>query len=70
MSFEDVLLVEPNINAIPKGFDEKKVNLTTMNDALKVADIVVLLVDHTSFKSMDLSLLSDKQVVDTRGIWS
>jgi UDP-N-acetyl-D-mannosaminuronic acid dehydrogenase len=41
-----------------------------MNDALKVADIVVLLVDHTSFKSMDLSLLSDKQVVDTRGIWS
>jgi sporulation protein YlmC with PRC-barrel domain len=28
------------------------------------------LVDHTSFKSMDLSLLSGKQVIDTRGIWS
>ena len=30
----------------------------------------VRLVDHTSFKSMDLSVLSGKQVIDSRGIWS
>jgi UDP-N-acetyl-D-mannosaminuronic acid dehydrogenase len=41
-----------------------------MDKALKKADIVVLLVDHTSFKLMDLSLLSNKQVIDTRGIWN
>jgi len=41
-----------------------------MDEALKVADIVVLLVDHIQFKTMDLNLLSGKQIVDTRGIWS
>jgi len=29
-----------------------------------------LLVDHKQFKALDLSLLSGKQLVDTRGIWS
>jgi len=42
----------------------------SLEKAIKDADIVVLLVDHASFKSMDLSLLSGKQVIDTRGIWS
>jgi hypothetical protein len=37
---------------------------------VKSADIIVLLVDHASFKSMDLRLLPGKQVIDTRGIWS
>ena len=41
-----------------------------VENAIKSADIIVLLVDHTSFKSMDLSVLSGKQVIDTRGIWS
>ena len=38
--------------------------------AINGAEIVILLVDHASFISMDLSLLSGKQVIDTRGIWS
>jgi len=28
------------------------------------------LVDHIPFKKMDLEVLSGKQIVDTRGIWS
>jgi len=44
--------------------------LIDLERAIKSADIIVLLVDHASFKSMDLSLLSGKQVIDTRGIWS
>ena len=44
--------------------------LTSIENALKFVDIVVLLVDHIEFKAIDLSLLSGKQVVDTRGIWS
>ena len=41
-----------------------------MDIALNKADIVVLLVDHSSFKLMDLSVLSNKQVIDSRGIWN
>jgi UDP-N-acetyl-D-mannosaminuronic acid dehydrogenase len=70
MGFKCTFIVEPNINAIPDIFNEKNISLTVMDKALKKADIVVLLVDHTSFKLMDLSLLSNKQVIDTRGIWN
>ena len=69
MKFKEVLLVEPNISQAPKIFGTD-VKITLIGDALKVVDIVVLLVDHTQFKAMDLNLLSGKQIVDTRGIWS
>jgi UDP-N-acetyl-D-mannosaminuronic acid dehydrogenase len=68
MKFNKVLLVEPNINKIPNGFDVSA-KLTSMKDALKSADIVVLLVDHIQFKTINLSCLLDKQVIDTKGIW-
>ena len=34
---------------------------------LEHSDIILLLVDHSSFKEINLSLLSGKQVIDTRG---
>lgn len=70
MGFQKQYLVEPNIQEIPNEFDQKNVELVELETALVVSDVVVLLVDHTPFKEMDLSLLSGKQVVDTRGIWS
>ena len=70
MNFSKQYLVEPNITMIPKGFSSRNIELVDMKVALIDADIVVLLVDHTPFKEMDLSLLSGKQVVDTRGIWT
>ena len=70
ISFSSIFLVEPNIDHIPKGLDSDKTELIGLERAIKSADIIVLLVDHASFKSMDLSLLSGKQVIDTRGIWS
>jgi len=69
MGFAKLILVEPNINKIPQGFDRKTTELLGLESAMTVADVVVLLVDHTPFKEMDLELLSSKQVVDTRGIW-
>ena len=69
MKFGGVLIVEPNINQIPKDF-KKNTKLVSIENALTVANIVVLLVDHNQFKELDLSLLSGKQVIDTRGIWS
>jgi len=70
ISFSSVFLVEPNIDRIPSGFYSDNIELIGLERAIKSADIIVLLVDHTTFKSMDLSLLSGKQVIDTRGIWS
>ena len=70
MKFNEIFLVEPNINLIPKGFDLNITKLTSIENALKIVDIVVLLVDHSEFKSIDLNLLSGKQIIDTRGIWS
>ena len=70
IDFNSILLVEPNIDHIPSGFDSDNIELTGLERAIKSADIIVLLVDHASFKSVDLSLLSGKQVIDTRGIWS
>ena len=69
MGFDKVLLVEPNINQMPEGFGFNA-DMASLEESLKVADIVVLLVDHSQFKSIDLNLLSGKQIVDTRGIWT
>jgi UDP-N-acetyl-D-mannosaminuronic acid dehydrogenase len=68
MDFKEVLIVEPNIRKVPKEL-KNGTKISSLNKALKVADIVVLLVDHAPFKDMDLNLLSGKQIVDTRGIW-
>ena len=70
MKFNEVILVEPNISQLPKEFDGTRTKLTSVDKSLKIADIVVLLVDHKEFFDIDLSLLSGKQIVDTRGIWS
>ena len=46
----------------------KKMDVKVCVTALKVFNIIVLLVNHIQFKSIDLRLLSDKQVTDIRGI--
>jgi len=70
MNFSKQYLVEPNIDKMPSGFDLECTELVDLKMALKDSDVVVLLVDHDLFKDVDLSLLSGKQVIDTRGIWS
>jgi len=69
MGFAQQFLVEPNIEEMPSGFDECCTELVDLENAVGESDIVVLLVDHMSFKEMDLGLISGKQIVDTRGIW-
>ena len=64
------LVAEPNIHELPKrlkGFDN--VDLKDYNDAIKKADVILLLVDHKEFKGLDPNSLKDKKVVDTKGIW-
>ena len=70
MGFSELFLVEPNISSIPDKLKGESISITSADKAIKAADIIVLLVDHTPFKKMDLEVLSDKQIIDTRGIWS
>lgn len=64
-----VLAVEPNIDALPARLSGKLV-LSSMEQALAQADVVVLLVDHKPFKSLSSAILPSHKIVDTRGIWA
>ncbi|MDR3572044.1 MAG: UDP-N-acetyl-D-mannosamine dehydrogenase [Candidatus Pacebacteria bacterium] len=65
--YGQVLVVEPNIDALPARL-EGKVSLVSLHHALSHADIVVVLVDHTSFRQLDKVRLQSKVVIDTRGV--
>ena len=65
-----ILVVEPHIDALPEALSGlANVELVDLDRALDEADVVVLLVDHQSFKSDDRTRLAGKAVIDTRGIW-
>ncbi|MBG2877144.1 UDP-N-acetyl-D-mannosamine dehydrogenase [Proteus alimentorum] len=62
------LAVEPNIHELPtklKGISE----LVSTEQALKDADIVLMLVDHQQFKAIPGSKVTQKWIVDTKGVW-
>jgi UDP-N-acetyl-D-mannosaminuronic acid dehydrogenase len=62
-----ILCVEPHIETLPAELEGA--TLSSLDDALDKADIVVLLVDHKDFKLVARDRLSEKQVFDARGIW-
>jgi len=59
-----IMPCEPNVGG---DFDEFK--LYNLEEVLKEANIILLLVDHDEFKAIDAGLLKDKHVIDTRGVW-
>ena len=61
------LAVEPNISELPVKL-QSNLTLTSLDEALAEADIIVLLVDHNEFKSVPRDKISGK-IIDTRGIW-
>ena len=64
------MAVEPNIDRLPKELEERdNVTLTEVSGAIRAADIVLLLVDHNEFTRIDRTLLTQKIVHDTRGVW-
>ena len=67
MGFKKNYVVEPNIKNLPVELNPQCTELVGLEKALISSDIVLLLVDHSSFKEINLSLLSGKQVIDTRG---
>lgn len=64
----EVVAVEPNIEDLPSNLVERKVELTSLDEALERANVIAVLVDHQEFKKAEKSLLASKVVIDTRGI--
>lgn len=59
-----VMACDPNVAA-----DKIDIPLHDLKQVMKSADILLLLVDHEEFKSIDPDTIKDKIVIDTRGIW-
>lgn len=70
IGFKMQYIVEPNTSTLPVELDTNSIQLVELENAIKYSDILLLLVDHSSFKNIDLSILSGKQIIDTRGVWS
>jgi UDP-N-acetyl-D-mannosaminuronic acid dehydrogenase len=62
-----ILAVEPYITKLPGGCEG--LELLEARAAIQRADIVVMLVNHPEFLSLDRRLLHNKIVIDTRGVW-
>ncbi|AFJ48833.1 UDP-N-acetyl-D-mannosamine dehydrogenase [Shimwellia blattae] len=64
----ELLVVEPNIHTLPARL-ANHAQLVSLTDALQQADILVLLVDHQPFKALDGQQISQRWVIDTKGVW-
>ncbi len=63
-------VVEPFVSELPPSLRAfAHVQMASATDALRQCDIVLGLVDHSSFRRIDRGLLSGRIVIDTRGIW-
>ena len=65
----EILVVEPNIDELPRELQNNNVRLVTTEEALVNAEIIVLLVSHKEFLDIDRTRLAGKQIIDTKGIW-
>lgn len=65
-----LLVVEPHIRELPTRLRSRpNVRLSSANDAIARADIVVLLVDHEAFRVIPYTAVREKLLFDTRGMW-
>lgn len=61
---------EPYVKELPVSLRRANVRKARTEEAIKAADIVVLLVNHRAYSAIDRGALQAKAVLDTRGIWS
>ncbi len=59
-------LVEPFVTALPRALDGGR--LVSLDDGL-ANDILIVLVDHSVFKTVSPEARAGKQLYDTRGMW-
>ncbi|MFO6423115.1 UDP-N-acetyl-D-mannosamine dehydrogenase [Motilimonas sp. KMU-193] len=64
-----VLVVEPNLQHVPKELVELGLEFCSLETAFEQANVVAVLVDHQEFRETDKSEFASKVVIDTRGIF-
>ena len=64
-----VRVVEPFADALPIEFTDTGAQLIDLDTALETCAILVVLVDHDSFRAIPPEERAGKLVYDTRGIW-
>jgi len=65
-----VLAVDPHIESLPAVLSNlKNVRLAAATEAIELADVVVVLVDHDQFRAIAGVTLQNKTVIDTKGLW-
>ncbi len=65
----EISVVEPHVPELPESLREAGVAFVDIDAALQSADIIVGLVDHDEFSDIDVGLLKERIVIDTRGMW-
>lgn len=66
----EIMAVEPNVRRLPPSLAaHNNVRLSGLTQAIDLADLVVVLVDHTPFRAVKRTSLEGKVVFDTRGLW-
>ncbi len=61
-------VVEPHVAAIPEKLAHHA-RLVTADVALQQADVLVMLVDHQQFRAIDGAQITQRWIVDTKGVW-
>ena len=65
-----VLVVEPNLEALPVSLDDLSVQRLSFDQACEQADLLALLVDHYEFKKQKINSNKEQIVLDFKGLWS
>lgn len=65
-----VLAVEPNIETLPKKLAQRKLSLATVDDALKTADVVCVLVKHRPFIEAVARIRDHALAIDAVGLFA
>ena len=68
LGFNKIYVVEPNISELPKHLNTTFIDLVSIEEGVSKSNIVVTLVDHSEFKSIDKKLLIGKKIIDIKGI--
>jgi UDP-N-acetyl-D-mannosaminuronic acid dehydrogenase len=66
---DQVMIVEPHIDALPTAFRETGATLVSLDEALDRCEVLIVLVDHDEFKAVPVARRAGKKIYDTRGIW-
>ncbi|MBV8045367.1 UDP-N-acetyl-D-mannosamine dehydrogenase [Pluralibacter sp.] len=61
-------VVEPNVHRLPVKL-EGLCTFVSLEEALRSADVLVMLVDHKAFKAVSGDRVEQAFIVDTKGVW-